>query len=508
MAYLSPLHIIKGISGDDAFEVNDNNLIRLRKRLLAELNLSGETTITINKRSYSKDEIIKTIDQILGNPDIALHDFIFKHSFLLRYLEDESMVLHPHTYSELAIPTWLQDGLDAVLCERFIIQFKKGISSRAFTHAQHAIALMNKLPDGPKMMCYEEAHKSLHTLNTFLYELENALTLSNKREIQFLGFDSFANFLNALPSEFEGIKYDLVNRAINMVVAYHKMNRHDKELVVDISTVLTKITCDDDQAILILSNHKVFTSRTRSSSSSSSSSEYGYLRYIGIAAIILFNIFRVCNKSSSHDYSPGYNYPSVPDLYIPTAQAFTPADELQLYRSEISERLKKNNEILTGAMFDTLYGAEKDPFLYGFKQGKDSALSKWNKNLEITNKSNYDLIVFTYDSAKTAVSPTYIRQHESESVQFANQNRFVFYFGNTLLRAKKISEFGERIPGYYEHFKHNEQTALLSTTYKISLKQAKAKNKNDYRLKVDSAFIENRSDTIRLKKFSLSVTED
>jgi hypothetical protein len=506
MSYRSPLHIIKGIAGDDAFEINDDNLIRLRKRLLAELNLSGETTISINKRSYSKDEIIKTIDQLLGNPDIGLHDFIFKHTFLLRYLEDESMVLHPHTHSELAVPDELQDKLSALLCERFIIQFKKGISSRAFTHAQHAMTLMNSLPDGLKSLCYEEAHKSLHTLNTFLYELEHSLTLSNKRDIQFLGYDSFANFLNALPDEFDGIKYDLVNRGINIVVNYHKMSRHDKDLVKDISTVLTKITCEDDQATLILSNHKVFMARS-SSSSSSSSSEYGYLRYIGIAAIILFNVFRVCNKNSSSDYSPTYNYSTIPGLSMPTAKASGAGQELSIYRAEINDRLTKKNPALSTFMFDTLRDPGQNPFLYGFKMGSDSTLASWNRSLKITNTTAYELIVFTFDSAQTAVFPLYIKQNGSGTIPFTNNNRFVFYFGNTLMRVKNISEFGDKVPGYYEYFSDTRHTGLLFTTYKLSLKQPKLKNKTPYTLKVDSAFIENWPDLLPLKKFSLSVVD-
>jgi len=503
MTYQSPLHIIKGIAGDDAFEINDDNLIRLRKRLLAELNLSGETTITVNKKSYSKDEIIKTIDQLLGNPDITLHDFIFRHVFLLRYLEDESMVLHPHTYSEFFVPKELQDKLNALLYERFILQFKKGVSTRAFTHAQQAITLMGYLTDDLKIMCYEEAHRTLHTLNTFLYELEHNITLNNKRDIQFLSFDSFANFLNALPEEFEEIKYDLVNRGINIVVGYHKLSRHDKDLVISISSMLKKIICEDDQAKLIINNHSIFTS-----GSSSSSSDYSYLRYIGIAAIILFNVFRVCNKSDSKDFSPGFDISSIKPLFsVPTARALNAGHELQLYQNEIRERAKVGNDLLESVLFDTLHNAGKNPFLYGFKFSNDSALKSWNKNLEVHNKSGWDLILFTHDFAKIAIEPVYIKQNESALIRFKDQNRFVFYFGNTLMRARKVNDYGAKIPGYYEHFRNPEHTGLFTTTYRLQLRQPKAKIQNDYTITVDSAFIENWADTIRFKKFSLIVTD-
>jgi XTP/dITP diphosphohydrolase len=37
MSYQSPLNIVKGLTADENIEINDANLIRLRKKLLAEL---------------------------------------------------------------------------------------------------------------------------------------------------------------------------------------------------------------------------------------------------------------------------------------------------------------------------------------------------------------------------------------------------------------------------------------------------------------------------------------
>ena len=512
MAYISPLHIIKSIANDSTFEINDANLIRLRKKLLAELNLSGETTITVNKKSYSKDEIIKTIDQLLGNPDLELHEFIFKHTFLLRYLEEEGMVLSPQSYLGIEIPESVKPKLDGVMYERIIVQFKKGVSSRAFSHAQSALGLMQPLPIHLRELCYEEVHKSLYTLNTFLYEIEANMTLQNKSDIKFLGYESFAIFVNALPIEFEDIKYDLVNRAINIVVGYHKLDRHDRDLVEDISTVLTKVNCVEEQASLIRNNHRIFTSKG-SSSSSSSSSGYGPLKYIGIAAIILINIFRVCNKSSSHDYSYNnstFDYAS--NLSIPSSvKAYSLSEEFRLYKSALYTRLQDSKEkTLSTIFFDTLYEAPQQPFEQGFKWIKDSTLFSWERNLQIKNNTDLNLIVFCFDSARTAMSTSYIKQHESNTIKFGNRVRLAFYFGNVLMRSKQMGALTENAPGYYEYFSGSNanELQLLNTTYQLILKQPKSKKKIDYILTLDPDFMKMTNDLWKFKKFDLVAVYD
>ncbi len=502
MSYISPLHIIKSIAGDDAFVINDDNLIRLRKRLLAELNLSGEATITVNKRSYSKDEIIKTIDQLLGSADLALHEFIYKHGFLLRYLEDESQVLHPHVYRGFETPEAIRPVFEPLITERIITQFRKGVSTRAFSHAKNALEIMELLPEHLQSLAYEEAHRSLHTLNLFLYELENNLSTDHRKDILFLSFDSWGAFLNALPDAFEGARYDLVNRTINMVVAYHKLPNYDKELAKDISTVLIGVHCDDEQALLIKSNHKVF-----SGGSGASLSGAGLLRFIGIAAIILFNLFRVCNKSD-HSYDPpSYNYQNnlIQNLRNDNEKAFNLPDELRIYKRIITERARSPKNDFNLLFFDTLAYPTKDPFLYAFKSRQEEVAASWNKKLQISNTTPNDLIILCFNADKTTVSARFIPQDKTDTIAFGEHSRLIFYFGNTLMRTRPNPYIENNIPGYYECFKETGawQMGLLNTTYEIVPDAQKASKKGLYKLPLSFDFILERKDTARFKNFRL-----
>jgi len=502
MSYQSPLHIIKSIAGDDAFVINDDNLIRLRKRLLAELNLSGETTITINKRSYSKDEIIKTIDQLLGSADLALHEFIYRNGVLLRYLEDDSQVLHPHVYRGFEAPEAIRPVFEPLLTERIIIQFRKGISSRAFSHAKHAIEIMELLPDHLQSLAYEESHRSLQTLNLFLYELENNLSTDHKKDIQFLSFDSWKTFLNTLPDVFEDDRYDLVNRSINLVVAYHKLNGHDKELVKDISTVLLDVCCDDEQALLIKSNHKVF-----SGGGSSSFSGAGLLKFIGIIAIVLVNFLRVCDKNDRNYDSPSYTYQNTitEELQNNNEKAYTLGDELRIYKRIISERARGPKNDFNLMFFDTLTSPAKDPFMHGFKHKEQGVDATWTKKLQISNTTPNDLIVLCFNADKTNVSARFIPQDKTDTVFFTNHCRFIFYFGNTLMRTEPNPYLDHDLPGYYECFKHTSiyQIGLLDVTYEIVTDSSKSSKKSLYKLPLSFNFIVERKDTARFKNFRL-----
>jgi hypothetical protein len=508
MSYQSPLHIIKSIAGDHAFVINDDNLIRLRKRLLAELNLSGETTITINKRSYSKDEIIKTIDRLLGSPDLALHEFIYGHTVLLRYLEDENQVLRADVYKGFNIPGAIGPGVDSLIIERIITQFRKGISSRAFSHAQNAMEIMTMMPEHLKSEGYEEAHRALHTFSLFLYELENNLSTDHKKEIMFMSFESWGAFLNALPEAFEASRYDLVNRTINMVVAYHKLSWYDKELAKDISTVLMGVNCDEEQAALIKSNHKVFSG----GKSSSTISGGGILKFIGIMAVVLLNFFRVCNQSD-HSYDPPYNFQNtvMQDLRNNTEKAYSLPDELRIYKRILTERAKNPKNDFNLMFFEPLTYPTKDPFLYAFKSKREDVNASWNKKLQIANNTSNDLIVLCFDANKTNVSARFIAQDKTDTIYFADHCRFMFYFGNTLMRTKPNPYIDNNIPGYYECFKETSswQMGLLNASYEIVLGPAKSKKKSLYKLPLSFDFIVERKDTMGFKNFQLiNVRED
>ena len=85
MTYQSPLHILdsRHITPD---ELTPEGITRLRKKLLAEFSLSSDITIDVNGQAYTKDAILKVIDQLKEVDNLVLHKAIFSRKPLLDWL--------------------------------------------------------------------------------------------------------------------------------------------------------------------------------------------------------------------------------------------------------------------------------------------------------------------------------------------------------------------------------------------------------------------------------------
>ncbi|MFC0181076.1 hypothetical protein ACFFJX_00220 [Pseudarcicella hirudinis] len=86
MSYHSPLHLLVclQISPD---EINAESILRLKSKLLAEFSLTTDITININGTAYTKDAILKIIDQLKVVDDLTIHKEIYSKTSLLNWME-------------------------------------------------------------------------------------------------------------------------------------------------------------------------------------------------------------------------------------------------------------------------------------------------------------------------------------------------------------------------------------------------------------------------------------
>lgn len=515
MSYQSPLHIIKGLATETDFQINDTNLIRLRKQLLAELNLSGETTITVNKKQYSKDEIIKTIDLLLNNPNLDVHEFIYNNLFLLKYLEDDSLTLNTNLYSKLEISETIKGKLENIIYDRFIVQFKKGMSVRNFANAEGALVLMNTLTDNYKNECYEEVHKSLYTFSTYLLELESSIGAHHKNDLMFLTYQSLAILLNSLPEDFDGIKNEITVRIINLVVAYHNLKNHSADISKGISTMLLKINCEEEHSKLIRNNHKVFSNT--SSSSSSSSSETAPWRIIIFVIIVLVNVLRMGRGCSSSHNSSSFNTNYLNNLQSQSEYNKLYSGQSNLYHLDNYRAAVKDKLTMDKSNFNSMYDTAKfhtgsKPFHNTSFYVTDTSYTNWKHSITINNKTNYDLIVMYYDSTKANFISCFIDQKDKFELPITNPVNFVFYFGNNLLEPGEFVKRPEYEAVFPEFFATNNQANvdLLYKTYQLTLSKQKSKKIKPVKctLDLDSTFITNQKSKYKFKKYSLTQVDE
>ena len=84
MQYLSPT----SLSGEPIIAPLDKKAIQLeRKKLFAELELSGETTIEMNGRSFTKNDIIQYYEDLLKEDGLKYHSIVAEDPILLVFLE-------------------------------------------------------------------------------------------------------------------------------------------------------------------------------------------------------------------------------------------------------------------------------------------------------------------------------------------------------------------------------------------------------------------------------------
>ncbi len=292
--YQSPLHILKGLAGK-GFEITQPNLIRLRKQLLADLNLSEQPTITVNKKLFSKDDIIKTFDILLEDPEIDFHEFIYKNKELLAFLEREDAFYTLNSYLRVEAPAKYQQKLDSLMEERFMLQFKRSMGKRSFFYAIDTILFINRLPEEKRYARYETVYKSLASLIYFLDELLISVQKKETNEsintnLKFLADESFADFLNSLPVDFNETINQLLNRIINIMFYYQKLSICDKPFLAEMSHVIVKVRkCDESQYWIIRRNHKVY------SKANGGDGSVNPARIIYWILAFLFMFFKMCH---------------------------------------------------------------------------------------------------------------------------------------------------------------------------------------------------------------------
>jgi hypothetical protein len=88
MQYLSPL----SLSGEPVVAAPDKKAIQLeRKKRFAELELSGQTTIEMNGRSFNKNDIIQYYEELLKEDSMSYHLAVAQDPVLKIFLENSHL---------------------------------------------------------------------------------------------------------------------------------------------------------------------------------------------------------------------------------------------------------------------------------------------------------------------------------------------------------------------------------------------------------------------------------
>lgn len=472
--------------------------MRLRKKLLAEYNLANEPELLINGRSYTKDTIIKTIDMLMGTPDLPLHLYVFRQPMLLAFLEGRSTRFNYNDFLLGNPPEALLPGIQVLLIEQALAVYKKAVQARDFTDVQLTLLLLKQIPGYQTGNYFQVIFGSLENIRDQVNsERANDLVASSKN-LAFLKSHAFSLAMNQLSDDFIDAINSLVGDIINYLVAYQKTARADKAFLYSVSTTLTKIDCDPELRDLIEKNHRVFSNNYLGAPDAGSNGKRGTGelsagRIIYILVIVMIfgaRMLHTCSSSSSSSYNFPANYSTPVKIQEPTLdQKLSEIREHCIYKEQRSTMAGLYDNV------DWLKFEGKNPFSYLANADDESIADTLQIPVKIINRSSYDLVMIRHRD--NFVHSNYISADSAFTCQYPLGYSICFYAGKKWLRIKSTdlqnaSVFGIYSYQYENKFEESPQNAkaLFSTDYVIDLLGRKPKRKKPYVIELTNDFIE------------------
>lgn len=291
MSYQSPLHILESLQISPN-ELTDESVNRLRKKYLAEFNLNPATTIDINGKAYSKDEILKTIDSLKEVDNLAGHQYIFGKKNLLTWLEKPLKSKFPnHEIQEIFDNATSQDFYFPILTNAFEEYVGHYIKHQQFRKIEEALRYIPKLGMERSSLIYESINTEIQNVIELLIEAKKVPSpRTNKLKFRLIAEPEWTDFLNYLPDGFDEVRTNYCFHATNYTAAIHTL---DLRWAYEISSQLVQTNCDPELKKAIEKNHGICSDnyfRSEENAGSGDTGDWGWIRIVLFLIIIVARI--------------------------------------------------------------------------------------------------------------------------------------------------------------------------------------------------------------------------
>jgi hypothetical protein len=177
MKYTSPFHILpEGFSVGDL--ASKSVLKQARKRLLAEFELLGTSTIFINEQAFDKDTVLKFFDKLETDANLDLHAQIFQFKPLLSFLEKENVTEYAQVCNFLEEQkskenTRLLDFISPYFAEVFDKVFFEAVRKRFYLERFLDVAF--PLDNAYESRAYQSTYRWFYSKINEVKDIENDL---------------------------------------------------------------------------------------------------------------------------------------------------------------------------------------------------------------------------------------------------------------------------------------------------------------------------------------------
>lgn len=437
MKYHSPFSIFKSL-GIDAKEIEPGKLKQLEKRLLLELELSGEITLQAGDTQLSKNDILTLFSDLGEDNELFYHQVIHQNPALETFLINGGLDMTQDLYNrDILYSPWMDEFrefispfLVDVLKKEINIYFNK----REWRKAFRLLSLTDLLSDYYKSAAFDKLAGSLSHLITKIGDFSRGDVPLDTKNYQFLSHDHFISFMNALPEEFNNYREKLAINLNNLGAQYQKSHL---KFVNRIFMVLRELNCSASMKKTIMDNSNILINSYNRSEDEKENEEgstgYGCVSLIGIL-ILFFILVRACGYLTED--KPTYNYSP------PTGKDLREIIESQ---KRIFQQKKKHREFvgklteLINSLPDSTsnpgYNLIVPPKPY-FAYYKPFTNRISGDSVLIKNESGYDVIVFgiateeSFSIGVPAKTERYILMNKREEL--------TFYIGKYWTTSKKV----------------------------------------------------------------------
>lgn len=447
----------------------------LRKRLLAEIELSSTQSIVKDGKELTKFEVIRLFDQ-LNDPDLVqIHGEIFQSRELLRFLENKKLP-KDFRFTENAI---LRRDKAIV----FLSPYYKSVSIELLNQAYNKkeMHVFGRFFDAEHLLTnedmfeiYEQINRKFRSFENQLKHLENKIKEEEEKiseaEMNDLRLNRQIAILNTLPDNFEQLREDIARHINNLGAAL--INKSYNQFAKDVFTTALTLTCSEHLRGYFSRNLATATTnlnlennlnKIRLTSSNrtteSSSSEGGGWHTILSIVLILIGLSRFLLPSgSSSSYKP---------IHLPPSIYTTPNYEQLMGSSSDFQNLQKTQTSINFANFilflnlKELNSATQNTRAAKVKKGqnvyegvfksKDFRISPFDtlvktyktksKSILMVNHTQYDCIFILNNCEKLEngkeqsieFSSVYVPSHDSCKIVLKNAYIHIFpYLGKSL----------------------------------------------------------------------------
>ncbi|GAB4013977.1 hypothetical protein GCM10028808_34950 [Spirosoma migulaei] len=293
MPYQSPLHLLDSLQIEPS-QLNPAGLVQVRKKILAEFNLTPDITIAVGNKQYTKDEALKAIDQLKELQHLNDHAAIFQDKPLLAWLENPTGAEFPiQSISDQHWSGQQSPFFDEILADGLQAYCSYLLKRRQFSTIIDPLALAFSLPDPLPYTLQETIYEFIQDITA---QLEEAQKVPNHRRdpttFGYIVYDDWADFLNSLPkSAFWHVVNDYCVAAVNYTVA---VQHYLRDFVYEITHQLVRTNCDSGLKTTIQSNYQIYRENYhhKPGATETKSRSYGWVIWL---VVILIKLVIACS---------------------------------------------------------------------------------------------------------------------------------------------------------------------------------------------------------------------